>query len=155
MAALKTPITPHHHILGPANAPITLVEYGDYECVHCGRAHQIVKLIVKQFGNRLRFVFRHFPLKQVHPNAETAAESAEYGAARGIFWEMHRYLSEPGASRSSAVFRPGWNAWSVGIGPSPSPGERDFYAEGPRRLPGRGTQWGEWSPDILHQWRSA
>jgi protein-disulfide isomerase len=64
-------------------------EEGDYECPHCGHAHPIVKLIRKQFGNRLRFVFRHFPLNQVHPNAEAAAESAEHAGANGMFWEMH------------------------------------------------------------------
>jgi protein-disulfide isomerase len=89
MATLKAPITPHDHVLGPANAPVTLVEYGDYECPHCGAAHPVVKLIMKQFGSRLRFVFRHFPLAQVHPNAEPAAESAEYAGAHDMFWEMH------------------------------------------------------------------
>jgi protein-disulfide isomerase len=89
MATLKAPITPHDHILGPANAAVTLVEYGDYECPHCGLAHPVVKLIEKRFGSRLRFVFRHFPLAQVHPNAEAAAESAEYAGAQGMFWEMH------------------------------------------------------------------
>jgi protein-disulfide isomerase len=71
-----------------------MVEYGDYECPHCGLAHPIVKLIEKQFGNRLRFVFRHFPLAQVHPNAEAAAESAEYAGAHGMFWEMHDGIYE-------------------------------------------------------------
>jgi protein-disulfide isomerase len=89
MATLKAPLTPHDHTRGPANAPVTLVEYGDYECPQCGLAHPIVKLIEKQFGSRSRFVFRHFPLAQVHPNAEAAAESAEYAGAHGLFWEMH------------------------------------------------------------------
>ena len=89
MATLKAPITPHDHVLGPANALVTLVEYGDYECPHCGAAHPVVKLIMKQFGSRLRFVFRHFPLAQVHPNAEPAAESAEYAGAHDMFWAMH------------------------------------------------------------------
>ena len=89
MAELKAPITPIAHIRGAANAAVTLVEYGDYECPHCGLAHPIVKLIEKQFGKRLRFVFRHFPLAQVHPNAEAAAESAEYADAEDMFWEMH------------------------------------------------------------------
>jgi protein-disulfide isomerase len=89
MATLKAPITQHDHTLGPANAPVTMVEYGDYECPHCGLAHPIVKLILKQFGSRLLFVFRHFPLAQVHPTAEAAAETAEYAGAHGMFWEMH------------------------------------------------------------------
>jgi protein-disulfide isomerase len=89
MATLKEPITPHDHAHGPANAPVTMVEYGDYECPHCGLAHPIVKLIEKEYGRRLCFVFRHFPLAQVHPNAETAAQSAEFAGAHRLFWEMH------------------------------------------------------------------
>jgi protein-disulfide isomerase len=89
MATLKAPITPRDHVLGPANAPVTLVEYGDYECPHCGAAHPIVKLVLQHFGDSVRFAFRHFPLSQAHPNAEAAAESAEFGGAHGRFWEMH------------------------------------------------------------------
>src|SRR3984893_3182332 len=68
MSTLQTPVTPHYHIRGPASAPVTLVEYGDYECPHCGAAHPIVNLVQKHFGPRLRLVFRHFPLSQVHPH---------------------------------------------------------------------------------------
>jgi hypothetical protein len=77
MGTLKVPVTQHDHIQGPANAPVTLVEYGDFECPGCGAAHPIVKLVLRHFGRRLRFVFRHFPLTQVHPNAEPAAECPE------------------------------------------------------------------------------
>jgi protein-disulfide isomerase len=94
MSTLRAPVTPHDHIRGPANAPVTLVEYGDYECPHCGAAHPIVNLVQEHFGSRLRFVFRHFPLTQVHPNAEGAAESAEFAGARGLFWEMHDGIYE-------------------------------------------------------------
>jgi protein-disulfide isomerase len=94
MTTLKAPITPHDHILGPANAPVTLVEYGDYECPHCGVAHPVVKLIEQQFARRLRFVFRHFPLVQVHPNAGPAAETAEYAGAHDKFWQMHDGIYE-------------------------------------------------------------
>jgi len=89
MGTLKIPVTQHDHIRGPADAPITLVEYGDYECPHCGLAHPIVNAVQEHFARRLRFVFRHFPLNQIHPNAEAAAESAEFAGARGRFWEMH------------------------------------------------------------------
>jgi protein-disulfide isomerase len=89
MATLKVPVTPRDHALGPANAPVQLVEYGDYECPFCGLAHPVVKLIQQHFGQRLRFVFRHFPLTQAHPNAESAAQSAEFAGTRGKFWEMH------------------------------------------------------------------
>ena len=72
----------------------TLVEYGDYECPHCGHAYPIVKRIQKHFGKRLRFVFRNFPLNEMHPHAESAAESAEFAGAHGKFWEMHDLLFE-------------------------------------------------------------
>jgi protein-disulfide isomerase len=86
---LRAPITPHDHISGPANAVVTLVEYGDYQCPRCGMAHPIVKQVRARFYKTLRFVFRHFPLTQIHPLAETAAEAAEFGGAHGRFWEMH------------------------------------------------------------------
>ena len=89
MAALKVPVTQHDHVRGPANAPVTLVEYGDYECPYCGLAHPIVNAVQAHFPQHLRFVFRHFPLNQAHPNAEAAAETAEFAAAHGQFWEMH------------------------------------------------------------------
>jgi protein-disulfide isomerase len=91
---LRAPVTPHDHIRGPASAPVTLVEYGDYECPRCGAAHPIVNLVQEHFGPRLRFVFRHFPLNEVHPNAESAAESAEFAGAHGRFWEMHDGIYE-------------------------------------------------------------
>lgn len=94
MATLKAPITPHDHILGSANAPVTLVEYGDYECPHCGAAHPIVKLVLEHFGRDIRYVFRHFPLSQVHPNAHVAAESAEFAGAHRRFWDMHDAIYE-------------------------------------------------------------
>lgn len=94
MATLRTPVTREDHIQGSEGAEITLVEYGDYECPHCGRAHPIVKRIQKHFGKRLRFVFRNFPMSRLHPHAEDAAEAAEFAAAQGQFWEMHDLLFE-------------------------------------------------------------
>lgn len=94
MAVLKVPVTPEDHAQGSADAQVTLVEYGDYECPHCGRAYPIVKRLQKRFGERLRFVFRNFPLSEMHPNAEAAAEAAEYANAQGKFWEMHDLLFE-------------------------------------------------------------
>lgn len=92
MATLKVPVTPRDHTKGPANAPVTLLEYGDYECPYCGLAHPIVNLIQQHFGPRLRFVFRHFPLSQAHPNAESAAQTAEFAGSHAKFWEMHDEL---------------------------------------------------------------
>jgi protein-disulfide isomerase len=78
MAKLRVPVGPAERVQGPADAPVTLVEYGDYECPHCGRAYPIVKALQKEFRNRLRFVFRNFPLRELHPHAEAAAETAEF-----------------------------------------------------------------------------
>jgi protein-disulfide isomerase len=94
MTKLRTPIGPHDHMQGDPDAPITLVEYGDYECPHCGRAYPIVQRVQKHFGNRLLFVFRNFPLTQSHPHAESAAETAEFAATKDKFWEMHDALFE-------------------------------------------------------------
>jgi protein-disulfide isomerase len=94
MAKLKVPVGPADHALGDEHAPVTLVEYGDYECPHCGRAHPIVQRVRKHFGKSLRFVFRNFPLTQIHPNAEMAAEAAEFAATKGRFWEMHDGIYE-------------------------------------------------------------
>ena len=89
------------HILGPADAPITLVEYADFECPHCGAVHPIVKALLEQLGNQLRFVFRHFPLSTMHRHAMKAAEAAECAGAQGKFWEMHDllYAGFPNISR--------------------------------------------------------
>jgi protein-disulfide isomerase len=94
MSSLKVAVNPTDHIQGHEHAGCTLVEYGDYECPHCGHAYPIVKLIQKHFGKRLRFVFRNFPLNESHPHAESAAESAEFAGAHGKFWEMHDLLFE-------------------------------------------------------------
>ncbi len=89
MSTLKAPLTPHDHIRGPADAPVTLVEYGDYQCPHCGAAYPIVETVRERFSDTLRYVYRHFPLTQIHPMAQPAAESAEFAGAHGRFWDMH------------------------------------------------------------------
>jgi protein-disulfide isomerase len=94
MTSLQVPVTRTDHIAGNKHAPVTLVEYGDYECPACGLAFPIVKAIQKHFDQQLRFVFRHFPLTQVHPHAESAAETAEFAGAHARFWEMHDSLFE-------------------------------------------------------------
>lgn len=91
---LKIPISPADHIQGADNAPLTLVEYGDYECPYCGAAYPIVKKIQKHFGKRLRFVFRNFPIVESHPHAGIAAIAAEFAATHQKFWEMHDLLYE-------------------------------------------------------------
>ena len=82
------------HIQGPPEAPVTLVEYGDYECPYCGAAYPIVKEVQEQMGPRLRLVFRNFPITTSHPHSEQAAEAADAAAAQGRFWEMHDHLYE-------------------------------------------------------------
>ncbi len=82
------------HIQGPADAAVTLVQYGDYECPYCGEAYPILKEVQARMGERLRFVFRNFPITTSHPHAERAAEAAETAAAQGRFWEMHDLLYE-------------------------------------------------------------
>lgn len=91
---LAVPVTEHDHIQGPFDAPLTLVEYGDFECPYCGSAYETVKAVQQSLGNRLRFVFRHFPLTQMHPHAEQAAEASEAAGEQGHFWEMHDMLFE-------------------------------------------------------------
>jgi protein-disulfide isomerase len=97
-AKLTLPVGERDHWQGPDAAPVTLVEYGDYECPHCGRAYPIVKEVQARLGDRLRFVFRNFPLTQSHPHAQHAAEAAEAAAAQGRFWEMHDRLYESQAA---------------------------------------------------------
>ena len=84
------------HIQGPVNAPITLVEYGDYQCPYCGQAYMIIKEIQERLGSKLCFVFRNFPLTKVRPHAYKAAIAAETAAAQGKFWDMYDYLFKHG-----------------------------------------------------------
>src|ERR687896_2244603 len=91
---LTPPVSADDHIAGPDDAPITLVEYGDYECPYCGMAYPVVKGIQRELGSRLRFVFRNFPLAEAHPHARKAAQAAEAAAAQGKFWEMHDMIFE-------------------------------------------------------------
>jgi protein-disulfide isomerase len=93
-ATLVVPVGEDDHAQGPANAPVTLVEYGDFECPHCGRAYPIVQAVHRRLGKRLRLVFRHFPLAEIHVHAQHAAEAAEAAAAQGKFWGMHDRLFE-------------------------------------------------------------
>jgi protein-disulfide isomerase len=95
--ALHPPVGPDDHSRGPEDAPITLVEYGDFQCPHCYRAHGIVRSLLKRFGKRLRFVFRNFPLSELHPHAVAAAEAAESVAAHAgeaAYWKMYDAIYE-------------------------------------------------------------
>ena len=92
MSTLKPPVGATDHCLGRANAPVTLVEYGDFECPHCGQAHPLLRRLVKEMGDRLQFVFRNFPLQQSHPHAYLAALAAEAAAEQNRYWEMHHLI---------------------------------------------------------------
>jgi protein-disulfide isomerase len=92
--SLKPPVSEKDNLQGSAAAPIELVEYGDYQCPHCGAAYPIVKAIQKQMGDKLKFVFRNFPLAEEHPDATNAAIATEAAAGQGKFWEMHDVLLE-------------------------------------------------------------
>ena len=92
MSRLVPPVTEVDHRAREGEAEVTLVEYGDYECPHCGRAQPIVQEVRRRMGRRLEFVFRHFPLSNAHPHAQHAAEAAEAAASQGKFWEMHESL---------------------------------------------------------------
>ena len=91
---LKPKVGKHDNIHGDSSATITLVEYGDYQCPHCGHAYPIVKQVQELFGDQLKFVFRNFPLKNIHPLAVQAAIAAEAAARQNKFWEMHDIIFE-------------------------------------------------------------
>ena len=91
---LTPPVGERDHVAGPPSAPVTLVEYGDFECPSCRKAWPMVKELQRRLGDKLRFVFRNFPLTKIHPNAQHAAEAAEAAAAQGAFWPMHDRLFE-------------------------------------------------------------
>jgi protein-disulfide isomerase len=91
---LSPPVSARDHALGPHDAPATLVEYGDYECPHCAIAHEMLGPVLERFEGSLRFVYRNFPLREAHPNAENAAEVAESAAEQDRFWPMHDKLYE-------------------------------------------------------------
>jgi protein-disulfide isomerase len=91
---LAVPVTAVDHALGAEHSPVTVVEYGDFECPICKQAAPAVKLMLERFGNHVRFVFRHFPIESAHPHALHAAEAAEAAGGQGKFWQMHDLLFE-------------------------------------------------------------
>src|SRR5689334_8073973 len=111
-AALTLPVSERDHAEGPTDAPITLLEYGDYQCPYCGMAYPVVKQLQKKLGKKLRFVFRNFPLTQAHPYAMIAAEAAEAAALLGKFWPMHDTIYENQAGLSPEALA----AWAHKLG---------------------------------------
>ena len=94
-SVLSLPVSPDRdHIRGPARALVTLVEYGDYECPHCRQAHYVLQDLLAEMGDQVQLAFRNFPLTQIHPHAQQAAEAAEAAGAQGRFWPMHDTIYE-------------------------------------------------------------
>ena len=91
---LAVPVNHSDHFTGSHTATVTVVEYGDFECPSCGQAYPAVKMMLRHFGEKIRFVYRHFPQREVHPHAELAAEAAEAAGAQHKFWPMHDLLFE-------------------------------------------------------------
>ena len=94
MSKLKPDVNPDDHKFGNANAAITLVEFGDFECPHCGRAHPLIQQLLKELEGKIHFVFRNFPLQESHPHAYISALAAEAAGKQGKFWEMHDLIFE-------------------------------------------------------------
>jgi protein-disulfide isomerase len=104
---LTPPVSARDHAEGRADAAVTLVEYGDYQCPYCGEAYPVVKGLQKALGKKLRFVFRNFPLTQSHPFALIAAEAAEAAGLQGKFWQMHDLIYENQADLEPDIL-PSW-----------------------------------------------
>jgi protein-disulfide isomerase len=92
--SLRPAVSEADHIQGNPDAPIELLEYGDYQCPFCGRAYPIIKKLQREMGDKLKFVFRNFPLTNAHPQAMLAAMASEAAALQGKFWPMHDILFE-------------------------------------------------------------
>ena len=139
---------------GPSSALVTLVEYGDYECPYCGAAYPIIKEVQARMGERLRFVFRNFPISTSHPHAEQAAEAAEAAAAQGPFWEMHDTLYE----NQSRLTDPDLHSYAEQLGLDVQVFDQELAEPCPRRaragrLHERRSERRERHADVLRQRR--
>jgi protein-disulfide isomerase len=94
LVELSAPVTERDHVRGSPDAPVVLVEYGDYECPSCARAYWVIKELLEQLGDQISFVFRNFPISETHPRAEAVAEALEAAGGQGRFWEMHDWFYE-------------------------------------------------------------
>jgi len=120
IATLKPPVGPRDHIQGPPDAPVQLVEFGDYECPYCGEAYPVVKAIQERLGDQMCFVFRNFPLYSIHPDAGIAAQAAEAAGLQGKYWQMHDLLYTDQATwttaASSSVVAQYFNGYASSLG---------------------------------------
>ena len=156
MTKLSVPVSAKDHLQGDPDAPFTLVEYGDYQCPSCGQAYPIVKRVQKHFGKRLSFVFRNFPLTQMHPYAEPAAETAEFAGAHHKFWEMHDLLYENQDRLDDGLLLE--LSQQLNLDPDELAEALESKQFEPRvraDFSQRRTQRRERNPDVLHQWSKA
>jgi len=126
---LRTPVSDKDHSAGPADAPVTLVEYGDFQCPHCFRAHPLVLKLQERMGKQLRFVFRNFPVAEIHPFATKAAEAAESVAAHAgpeAYWKMHHAIFEHQQDSPDALDVPHLLRYAAAAGAEPSLVEADL-----------------------------
>lgn len=128
MSELRIPINEQDHILGPGDAPVTLVEYGDYQCPHCQAAWPEVEQVLRHFGSDLCYVYRHFPISTAHPLAQPAAEAAEYAGAHGLFWEMHSAIFANGHQLSGPTLAAIASGLGLDVGGLRDALERGTYA---------------------------
>ena len=119
---LTLPVSERDHIQGPNSAPVTLVEYGDYECPYCAQAYLIIKEVQERMGNKLRFVFRNFPLTSARPRAYRVALAAEAAAVQNKFWDMFDYLFRHGQTNTDENLRKS----AAGLGLNMDNFDRDF-----------------------------
>lgn len=103
MSDLRFPVDDQDHVIGPSGAPMTLVEYGDYQCPHCQAAWPEVEQVLRRYGNTLRYAYRHFPIWTMHPLAKPAAETAEFAGNHRLFWDMHSALFANGHQLSRTI----------------------------------------------------
>ena len=155
MAKLSVAVTDQDHSRGEMSAPVTLVEYGDFQCPHCAMAHALVTRLERHYGEKLRFVYRNFPLVEIHPLAEPAAEAAEFAAAGGKFWEMHdsifahqRQLSE--SMLTDLAGRLGLDEREAGSAIE----EHQFGGPDRGRYGRRGEERRSRDANVLYQWRA-
>ncbi|MGH7653302.1 MAG: DsbA family protein [Gemmatimonadaceae bacterium] len=129
---LRPPVSEKDHSSGPLDAPITLVEYGDFQCPHCFRAHPVVMAIQKQLGARLRFVFRNFPMTEMHPEALHAAEAAESVAVQAgpdAYWKMHHAIFQHQQDSIDALDDVNLSRYAKSAGADPKVVRRDLDEE--------------------------
>jgi protein-disulfide isomerase len=103
---LRPPLHEQDHVWGRPDAPVMLMEFGDYQCPHCAKAHPVVKQLQEKYADKIKFAFRHFPMSQTHPQAKAAAIAAEAAGRQDKFWEMHDMIFEHQATLDEQAFLP-------------------------------------------------